>query len=435
MKIRVAVLLLVVLALVLPTAITSGQDVVELNITWYDDGNESTVLRKLLDEFEAQNPDIKVVINVVGYSDGIRDLLPIQLEANDGPDMARITDLGGLAKHYLDMRPYLKITTPEYWEENFGPFLGWQRLPGDTTGIYGIQNQLTVTGPFINRTLFELAGVEVPSDTKENVTWEEWGVATKQVADALGEGVWAMAMDRSGHRFAGPAISMGAKWFDENGYPALDDEGMRAMAELFVQWHKDGTMLPDIWIGPTGYMGANEQFKNGELVFYMSGSWQIAQFTEQIGDAFDWEVVPAPCGPAACTGMPGGAALFAINDTKHPEEVVRVMEFLALEENLRKFHAGTLFIPAHKGLATSEIPWETDLDLAKAALTAFASQVPDISPIAFQAQAYRYNSLMFNALRDRLTQVLVGEITLDEAFVRMQEDVDKGLAEAGVVKQ
>ncbi len=434
MKLRVVVMLLIVVALAIPASITSGQDVVELNITWYDDGVESQVLRGLLDEFEAENPDIKVTINIVGYSDGIRDLLPIQLDADDGPDMARITDLGGQANHYLDMRPYLTETTPEYWEENFGEFLNWHRLPGDTEGIYGIQNQLTVTGPFINRTLFELAGVEVPSDVKDQVTWEEWGVAAKAVADALGEDVWAMAMDRSGHRFAGPAISMGAKWFDENGYPMLDDEGMRAMSELFVQWHEDNTMLPEIWIGPTGYAGANEQFKNSELVFYMSGSWQVAQFTQEIGDDFDWQVVPAPCGPGGCTGMPGGAALFAIDDTDHPEEVVRVMEFLAREENLIKFHAGTLFVPAHAGVATSDIPWETDLDLAKNALTAFAQQVPNISPIAFQAQAYQYNSLMFNAFRDRITQVLTDELTMDEAFVRMQEDVDKGLAEAGVEK-
>jgi alpha-1,4-digalacturonate transport system substrate-binding protein len=430
MKLRKALLLLVVLALVVPVAaIQARQDVVELRITWYDDGNEGEVLRDLLDDFEAENEDIKVVIDTVPYS-AILDTLPIQLAANEGPDMARITDLGGQAEHYLDMRPYFQETTPEYWEENFGNFLSWQRLPGDTEGIYGIQNQLTVTGPFINRTLFELAGVPVPSDEKENVTWEEWGVAAQEVADALGEDVFAMSMDRSGHRFAGPAISMGAQYFDEDGYPKLDDEGMRAMAELFIQWHEDGTFLPDTWVGPTGYAGANEEFKNSQLVFYMSGSWQVGQFSEQIGDDFDWQVVPAPCGPAACTGMPGGAALFAINDTEHPEEVVRVMEYLAREDVLREFHARTLFVPAHAGVATSEIPWDTDLQLAKDALSAFANQVPSIDPIAFKLQAYPNNRIMFDSFRDRITQVLTGELTLDEAMERMQQDVDAALAEA-----
>ena len=37
--------------------------------------------------------------------------------------------------------------------------------------------QLTITGPFINRTLFEQAGVAVPSDESDEVTWEEWAEA------------------------------------------------------------------------------------------------------------------------------------------------------------------------------------------------------------------------------------------------------------------
>ena len=40
------------------------------------------------------------------------------------------------------------------------------------------------------------------------------------------------------------------------------------------------------------------------------------------------------------------------------------------------------------------------------------------------------NSAIFNAIRDRLGQVLTGELSLDDAIVRMQEDVDAALAAA-----
>jgi len=317
---------------------------------------------------------------------------------------------------------------PAYWEENFGPFLNWKRLGDDDSSIPGFMTQLTITGPFINRTLFEQAGIEVPSDMSDSVTWEEWAAASVAVAEAL-EIPYPMAMDRSGHRFAGPAISSGAMYFDEMGHPTVMDEGFRNMAELFVNWHLDGTMHPEMWPLSEGYAGANEEFANAELVFYMSGSWQVGQFSEQIGDAFDWQTVPNPCGPGGCTGMPGGAALVGIGATEHPEEVTRVMEYLASQEVLGEFAARTLFIPAHAGLSAAGVDFDTDLQLAKDSLGVFVGQVGTLEQTAFDLQAYAYNRNVFNATRDRLTQAMVGELTLDEAIERIQDDVDTALAE------
>ena len=427
MKVRTALFILVIAALVLPVAAINAQDQVELRITWYDDGNESQVIREELDAFEAENPDIEVTLDVVPYQ-SILENLPLQLGAGEGPDIARVTDLGGLSQYYFDLTPYLE--DPAYWEENFGPYLQWLRPLGETEGIYGIQNQLTVTGPYINRTLYEQAGEAVPWDEKEAVTWEEFAASCKSVADTLDTGdIFGLAMDRSGHRLAGMSISYGAQFFDEDGHPIVTDEGFRKAAELFIQWHEDGTMLYDIWAATPGYAAANEEFANGQLACYMSGSWQVQQFSNTIGDAFDWEVVPFPCGDASCTGMPGGAALVAIAGTEHPEEVGRVMDYLASEDVLRDFHAKTLFVPAHAGIAASGVPFETDQPLAKAALDVWSSDVANIDPIAFELQGYPQNRIVLDSIRDRLAQVIVGELSLDDAIQRIQEDIDTGLTE------
>jgi alpha-1,4-digalacturonate transport system substrate-binding protein len=410
------------------TAEAATGEAVELRITWYDDGNEGAVLRELLDRFEAENPDIRVVIDTVPYAQGILESLPLQLEAGEGPDMARVTQLGDLSKHFLDLRPYLSDTA--YWETNFGPFLAWMQSESDGTAIPGYMTQLTVTGPFINRTLFEQAGVPVPSDSSDQVTWEEWADATRQVAEATG--TFAMVMDRSGHRLAGPAVSEGAKYFNDEGYPAMvGDEGFKRMAQLMVDWHADGTMMPEVWIGSGGsYVAGNEPFINAQVALYMSGSWQVGQFATTIADAFDWEAVPNPCGPGGCTGMPGGAALVAINTTEHPEEVARVMEYLTREDVMAEFYGRTLFIPGHLGLAEKGITFDTELPQAKQSLEMFASQVGKLEQLAYDLQAYKYNTVLFNANRDRLGQVLAGEMTLDEAIAKMQEDIDAGVAAA-----
>lgn len=396
----------------------------ELRITWYNDGNEGEVMRDLLDKYEAANPDVKVTLDVVPYK-AILESLPVQLAAGDGPDLARVTDLGGLSKYYMDLTPH--ISDPAYWETNFGPFLKWLRMPGDDSSISGFMTQLTVTGPYVNKTLFEQAEIDMPGD---GATWDDWAKAVSEVATKLDIPI-PMAWDRSGHRVAGPAIAMGAKMFDAEGNPALVDDGLKAMASRLYDWHQDGTMAKELWGSVSGsqYLGANEDFANAKVVMYMSGSWQIPQFADKIGDAFDWWAVPAPCGPAGCTGMPGGASLVALKTSKNPAEVGKLMDYLSSEEVLNEFYGRTLFIPGHLGLAASGVDFNTDDPRAEHALLTFAAAVPGISPIAFDLQGYVNNRVMFNALISRLGEAIVGELTLDQAYERMTQDVEQQIAE------
>ncbi len=425
MKQRILFTLLAAL-LLMAVAPLSAQEPVELRITWYDDGNEGAVLRDLLDRFEAENPDIKVVIDTVAYT-VILEQLPLQIQAGEGPDMARITNFPGLVGEYLDMRPYLPDA--EYWETSFPAIvLQAMRAEDDTAGIYGYPTQFTVTGPFINRTLFEQANIDVPSDSGEPVSWEEWTAVARQVAEAT-ETPYAIAMDRTGHRFAGPAMSMGATYFDADGSITIDSPGFRAMAEILFGWHTDGITPAEVWLGSGGsYAAAADFFINGQLVLYMSGSWQVGRFSNDIADAFDWEVIPNPTGPGGSTGMPGGAALMAIGSTKHPEEVARVMDWLVQEEQMREFTARTLFIPGHLGLG--EVAYDTDLPAAQQALNAFAAEVPKLQEQAYQLNFHPQNFVVFNETRDRLSQVMLDELTLDEAIERIQQAVDDAVAAA-----
>ena len=144
----------------------------ELRMTWYNDGIEGEVMQGLLDKFEAANPDIKVTLDVVPYK-AILESLPVQLAAGEGPDLARVTDLGGLSQYYLDLTPH--ISDPGYWKENFGPFLKWLDPNGEA--ISGFMTQLTVTGPYVNKTLFEQAGVDMPG---EGATWDDWAKAVER---------------------------------------------------------------------------------------------------------------------------------------------------------------------------------------------------------------------------------------------------------------
>lgn len=422
-------LLLVLALLALSLSAVHAQSPVELRITWYDDGNEGSVLRSQLDQFQVENPDIQIVMDTVDYAEGIQKTLPLQIQAGEGPDMARMTAFTNMTEYYLNMRDMVK--DPEYWDASF-PQITMQamRPAGDTTGLYGFPNQFTITGPYINRTLFEQAGVDVPSDSSDAVTWQEWTDAAKKVAEAT-ETPYAIAIDRSGHRVAGPAISDGATFFDADGNVTIDSPGFRDFANILIGWHTDGITPAEVWIGNSGsYAAAADYYINGQLVFYMSGSWQIGNFAKNIADKFDWEAVPNPTGPGGSTGMPGGSVFVALKETKHPAEVARVMDYLVQHDAQADFAARTLFIPGHLGLAAEGVDYQTDSASAKQSLNMFLSQLPNIAEQAYQLNFHPQNSAIFNAVRDRLGQVLTGELTLDDAIVRMQQDVDAALAAA-----
>ncbi|RST84362.1 carbohydrate ABC transporter substrate-binding protein [Aquibium carbonis] len=398
----------------------------ELRFACYQDGVECDAWAEAFKTFEADNPGTTVVVDIVPYK-SIVEGLPLQLASGEGPDLARVTDLGGLARYMLDVTPY--VSDAARIEEQYGRTLAWTRVNSpDDKGIYAIMDQQTATGPFINTTLFEQAGVAIPG---EGATYADWAAAAKEVAEKT-QTPYAVAMDRTGHRFAGPAISYGAKYFDADGNPITVDEGYRAFAEQFVAWNNDGTVAKEVWAGAGGatYQDAAKEFTNGSLVMYISGSWQIGRFGRDVGDAFDWQAVPAPCGPGGCTGIPGGAAIAAFKHTKAPEEVGKLLEFISNEDVQAKVLAKTKNIPANQALQVKGIDYENATDAEKAALGTFSSALANFSPVAFQFQGYKNNRAIMNATVTRITQAIVGESTLDEALSRIDADVKEAVAAA-----
>ncbi|MBN2472428.1 MAG: extracellular solute-binding protein [Anaerolineae bacterium] len=394
-------------------------DEVELRITWYDDGAESEVLRAQLDAFEEMHPNISVVIDQVAYGD-LHTLLQAQVETGEAPDLARITFPGRFLGYYLDLTDY--VEDAQYWLDNVpGAVLGSMQADDMDTGIYGYPTQFTVTGPFINVTLFEQAGVEIPAD---DATWEEWVAAATEVAETLSDSeftVYPVAIDRTGHRFWGPSLSRCATYINEDGTFTVDSEGFRSTAQMIMDWHNNGQMPADVWGGSGGnYVPAAPYFINGQLVLYMSGSWQIGNFAENIGDAFDYKVIPNPSGECGATGVPGGALTVAFADTDHPEEVGMLMDYLFSEDVVADFYADTLFLPGHLGLIEAGIEYPSSAE----ELNAFAAMIPNLMDEAYALQYHPQGPDLNGAIRDRLSQVIVGELTLDEAVERIQSDVD-----------
>ena len=94
---------------------------------------------------------------------------------------------------------------------------------------------------------------------------------------------------------------------------------------------------------------------------------------------------------------------------------------------LTEFTARTLFIPGHVGMPAAGVDYVTDDPNVIQALNTFLAEVPKLSEEAYGLQYSPIGFPLNTNIRDRLSQVIVGEMTLDEAIVKIQETVDAGL--------
>ncbi|WP_108483112.1 ABC transporter substrate-binding protein [Oceaniglobus ichthyenteri] len=404
----------------LALTIGAAASAADLDLMINANDNQAVVIADFIERYKSVAPDVNITLNVVGY-DVVREQLPVQLEAGSGPDIALVTNLGGLNSYYLDLTPYVDAAA---WEAAYGAVLPWYRA-GKPDGIYGFHSELTVTGPYANLTMFEEAGVDLPAN---GATWEDWAEATQTVMDETGAYA-GMIMDRSGHRMAGPAMSYGAKYFDADGGLLIDD-GFRTFSQMMLDWHASGLMPADIWPAVSGskYANGNEMFFNQDVPFYMSGSWNAGNVQSNVGDKFDWAVVPVPCGPAGCGVMPGGAGVVAFNHTEHPQEAANFVAWLAEKENAKEWYTRTFSIPAHAELQ------EEGLDYASAGASAavadglntfaaMAGVAAKQTPQAFALQGSPDNFVVFNATAQYLGAAMNGELTLDEAMEKIKEEI------------
>lgn len=422
---RRALLKTTALGLVMATAPAMSAYGQQITIWAGDTGTGGKIYAELAEKFEAANPGVDVVVEEVSYQTLVESL-PVQLEAGEGPDIAIITDLGGLSRFYQDITDYVDQA---YFEQEWSQTLQWLRGGNaESKAIYGMPTTLTVNGGYVNLTLFEQAGVPVPA---EGATWQEWAEATKQVAEATNTD-FAMEMDRSGHRFASLAISYGAQMVDEAGKPVVDD-GLRAAIEQFVAWHKDGTMPMDLWgaVGGATHRELFSDFLNANVVFYFGGSWTLNQMDSEVGDLFDWAVLPAPCGPSSCTVMPGGGAMTVFKHTQSPEMAGKLIDFFAQPENLDYYISNEVEIPSAASQIANGVTYPSASERTAESLATFIAQIPKMDEAAYRFQGWRFQRAMMNAMTTRISQVLNDELTVDAALERIAEDVNLAMQAAG----
>ena len=89
-----------------------------------------------------------------------------------------------------------------------------------------------------------------------------------------------------------------------------------------------------------------QMFLQSKIAMHLSGRWLTPKYTQDA--TFEWDTVPFPKGDNGSI-MPLDASGWAITkNSKHPQEAMKFIEFLASKEVIEKFAKTGLIIPARK---------------------------------------------------------------------------------------
>ena len=405
----VIAILALVMAFVGSSIAAAASQPTELRFVWFTDGPDLKAIEHLIAQFNQKNPDIRVRLTLMPYGQ-LNQLLQAQATAGNAPDLARVSEPPRFYQYALDLRPYLSDPT---LPKQFIP-QAMKLMTGPKGEVYGIPHDFTLNGPFVNVTLFKKAGVPLPQG--ERVSWETWAKLAAKVRDATGV-PFAMAVDRSGHRLDGFIQSYGGGFFTPDGKSNITAPETKAGIEAFVRLHRDGIMPLEVWAGGgQGYAAANQLFVNGQLPFYLSGNWQVAQFHEAIGGKFEWKAVLNGF-ETEFGGMPGGKFVMAFKDTKAPDKVARLLEFLGSKEAMRQYAQEALFLPTRNDLIKEGIKYPTENEV----MNIFLKGIQRLPSAAYVDNYNNYFGPVANEVRDRVTQAILGETSVGEAIGRTDQ--------------
>jgi alpha-1,4-digalacturonate transport system substrate-binding protein len=283
----------------------------------------------------------------------------------------------------------------------------------DDGNVISLPSDITAVGMFINKTLFDEAGVAYPTSEDDIWTWDEYVAAVKQVQAATGTS-YGMVMDKSSHRLKAFLYEFGSDYFqpDESGEFSTNDRTKVAL-EYFNSLNDDSFMPRSVWLSDAD---GNALFKSGDVVSYLSGSWQIADFAVNIAD-FEWASVYMPQEEERATNY-GNAASIVVFEGPQQEAAHDFIKWLYEPENYTELSETSSFIPAVDGLDITYASHADAFDIYNQDIAASPAIVGDIKAMELQYGAQNVTT-EGDPVRDETVKYLNGEQDVDTTIANI----------------
>lgn len=354
-KVIATILVSISMATTLLTGCTSsiGIDNSKKQIVFFSNKIEAVdTYNKLVEKFEAENPDIDVVVSAPPDATTV---LKTRLVKGDAPDIISLSADRSFAD-FVDAN-ILEDLSGKIDFSVIDPIYN-QMLKAleieSVDGIYGVPYALNASGVIYNKDIFEELGLSIPK------TWDEFLGLAQAVQD---NGITPFYFTLKESWTSLPAWNtiastlVSSDYFKkvnskETTFNEIYSETTDKIMKLMKYGHSDNFGV--------GYNDGNTAFANGESAMYLQGSYAIPAILTVNPDLnLGMFPLPASNNEEENKLVSGVDVYFAITkDSKNKEESIRFINFLLEEENAKTYIDEQSAFSAVKGVVQEDSKFE-----------------------------------------------------------------------------
>ncbi|MBI5292205.1 MAG: ABC transporter substrate-binding protein [Chloroflexi bacterium] len=377
---------------------------------WSLDSDRGKVVQKIVSDFMAANPDIRVVIKDSGVKN---EVFITEVLAGGAPDVVMFGEDGVMLfapqDAFTDLTPYVETWDASKRDDFYKSVWTFGGYEGKQYGIPWIAHSMAL---IYNKGMFDAAGLDPNKPPK---TWDElYDYATKLTS---GEQYGYGLVGKQGH-------DMAWSWYDfvwQNGGDLATEKGGQwtvalnspeALAALEFYIKLKDVAPPETTT--TGGGEANTLFIQKRVAMYVLGPWAVAGVRKDAPD-IQVGVAPLPYSKNAATTV--GAGLLTVpRTTQNPEAAWRLIDYLTEVENQVKLvSTGFAFRIPTRQSAVQDAWFQQNPEYIPFVEGLGYGHVPTVLTIA-----KKYNQAHGEVVQPALSKAFIGELTPAEALAEME---------------
>ncbi len=367
-----------------------------------NDGNEAN-LQTIVDAFEKANPNIKVDVTTLPYSD-YGTALQTDLAAGTVSDTFDIEYANYASYQANGVLAPLEVANPDAYRQSL-----LEAYSTDGTS-YALPSSFSDVVLYYNKDLFDAAGVSYPTN---DWTWADEKAAALKLTDQAA-GVWGDHQPVSFYEYYKVLAQNGGQFLSDDGKSvAFNTPAGIEAAKWLVE--KSGTTMPTIEQGQGTPDFDTNLFKDGKLAMLHTGIWVFGAFADAPAN---WDIAVEPGNTTQASAVFSNAIGVSAN-SKNIAAATKWVEFMTSSDVMvqARLDSGWELPPI-----SDEAALATYLD--KGAPANRQAVFDSLDGIALPPVVANGQAEMQDIIGEELVEAQAGRKTVEEALASAEERIN-----------